>query len=333
MMNHEKKLTFTELAVLALHMFGRPASPRELWAFAMEQGLHKRLDSYNEQTQTFSGKTPEVTFGRNLYIHKELFEAVPDTKPQQFRLKRTDNVSGLSADSKQPETVVSEPAQTQTAKTPRFHERDLHPVLAHYLKHSDYFQAYAKTVFHEGSTKGEKGADKWLYPDMVAVNFEYAGYRENHVLDFINKFDIPPIRVFSFELKKELHYGNYKEAFFQAVSNSSWANEGYLVALNIKQDNQFTEALQKLSQSFGIGIIQLNLEDGESSVIVSPAKFKEKIDYAVVRELAEKNPNFRSFLKTVADFDPQNPKRFAGEFDKILSGHELAEYLQKKTMC
>ena len=213
-----------------------------------------------------------------------------------------------------------------------YHERNLHAVLSYFLQQSDYFQAYSKTIFHEESHKGQKGEDKWLYPDMVAVNFEYANYQKNNVLPFIRKFDISPIKIFSFELKKELTNSNYKENFFQAVSNSSWANEGYLVTVKIQQDNQFVEALQKLSQSFGIGIIQLNLENIEQSSILSPAKFKEKMDYSVVYELADKNPNFRDFLKTVTDFEPQNPTRFANEFDKILSADELKQYLNHHDM-
>jgi len=74
----------------------------------------------------------------------------------------------------------------------------------------------------------------------------------------MRKFDRLPIKIFSFEIKKHLDFGNYKEYFFQAVSNSSWANEGYLAALSVPQDGEFREALQKLSQSFGIGIILLD---------------------------------------------------------------------------
>jgi hypothetical protein len=63
--------------------------------------------------------------------------------------------------------------------------------------------------------------------------------------------------VFSFELKKSLSFGNLREAFFQAVSNSSWANEGYLVAAEISQDEDFLSELRRLSSSFGIGVVQL----------------------------------------------------------------------------
>lgn len=201
--------------------------------------------------------------------------------------------------------------------------------MSYFLKENDYFKAYSKTIFHEEGSKGVRGEDKWLYPDMVAVNFEYANYQKNNVLSFIKKFDILPVKIFSFEIKKELNFSNYKESFFQAVSNSSWANEGYLVALNIKQDGQFIEALQKLSQSFGIGIIEPNLNNIGQSKILSPAKFKEKMDYSVIDELARKSPNFAQFLKTVTDFDLSNSNRFLNEFDKILSHGELASTLQQ----
>ena len=314
-----EKLSFTELAILAMQMVNRPITPSELWEFVLKNQLHHRLKTYDEQTQTFSGKTPKDTFHSQISTDKTHFDEIPSSKPKQYVLKQAGPIF------RQPETI-------QTPKKSHFHERNLHAVLSYFLQQSDYFQAYSKTIFHEESHKGQKGADKWLYPDMVAVNFEYANYQKNNVLPFIRKFDILPIKIFSFELKKELNNSNYKENFFQAVSNSSWANEGYLVTVKIQQDNQFVESLQKLSQSFGIGIIQLNLENIEQSSILSPAKFKEKMDYSVVYELADKNPNFRDFLKTVTDFEPQNPTRFANEFDKILSADELKQHLNHHDM-
>lgn len=318
-MQNNEKLTFTELAVLAMKMIGRPVTPSELWEFILDNQLHHRLKTFDEQTQTISGQTPGASFCRNIYTDTEYFEWVAGTKPKQYKLK------GASENTEQTKPQ-------KTGKKAHFHERDLHAVLSCFLMNNEYFKAYSKTIFHEESQKKEKGADIWLYPDMVAVHFEYANYQGFNVLNFIKKFDILPVKIFSFELKKELNYQNYKESFFQAVSNSSWANEGYLVAVNIRQDNQFVEALQKLSQSFGIGIIQLSIENIEQSKILSPAKSKEKMDYSVVYELANKNPNFRQFLKTVTDFEPQYPDRFKDEFDKVLSVGELNRYLQQKQM-
>ena len=61
-----EKLSFTELAVLAMQMVNRPIEPSELWEFVLHNQLHHRLKTYDEQTQTFSGKTPQASFCRDI---------------------------------------------------------------------------------------------------------------------------------------------------------------------------------------------------------------------------------------------------------------------------
>ncbi|OAV13093.1 hypothetical protein [Moraxella catarrhalis] len=310
-MSDQDKLGFVDLAVHAMKIVNRPMTTTQLWDFILINKLHHRLYTFDVQKNKFSGKTPSATFATTISQNKHFFEAIPDTKPKQYILK-----------SQQTKLEVTKNLDQTTHRLAKYHERELHPILTYFLKFDKYFQAYSKTIFHEVSPKGAKGEDKWLYPDMVAVHFEYANYQKNYVLDFITKFNKPPIKIYSFEIKKELNFSNYKESFFQAVSNSSWANEGYLVAAQILPDGQFIEALKKLSQSFGIGIIELNRHNVKQSKILSPAKFKEMMDYSVVNELANKNANFSQFLKTIIDFDVNHPHRFKGEFDKILNLHE-----------
>lgn len=316
----DKKLSFLELAIKAMEEFKQPATPSELWSFVLERNLHYNLDTFDINTKTFSGKTPKESFCGIIYGDNSVhFTYEAGTKPKKYILKASQETAML------PKSVV-----LTHRKKSLFNERDLHQVLSNFLYKSEYFHAYSKTIFHEESSKRQKGEDKWLYPDMVAVNFEYANYQHENVRAFIERFSRLPLKIFSFELKKELNYSNYKKYFFQAVSNSSWANEGYLVALDIEHNNQFIESLQKLSQSFGIGIIQLNLKQIEKSTMLSPAKFKEEMDYSVVNELAHKNNNFAQFLKTVIDFDVQNPNRFKNEFDIILPDDKLNQYLLDK---
>lgn len=310
-MHHQNKLSFLDLAVHAMKMVKRPMTTTQLWEFILINKLHHQLYTFDVQKNKFSGKTPSATFATTISQNKHFFEEIPNTKPKQYILK-----------SQQAKLEVADNFSQIIHHSDKYHERELHPILTYFLKFDKYFQAYSKTIFHEVSPKGTKGEDKWLYPDMVAVHFEYANYQKNHVLDFITKFNKPPIKIYSFEIKKELNFSNYKESFFQAVSNSSWANEGYLVAAQILPDGQFMESLKKLSQSFGIGIIELNRHNVKQSKILSPAKFKEMMDYSVVNELANKNANFSQFLKTIIDFDVNHPHRFKGEFDKILNLHE-----------
>ncbi len=45
------------------------------------------------------------------------------------------------------------------------------------------------------------------------------------------------VRLWSLEVKKELSGSNAKKSFSQAVSNSSWANEGNLIATSISDSS------------------------------------------------------------------------------------------------
>ena len=68
------------------------------------------------------------------------------------------------------------------------------------------------------------------------------------MLNFAAKFVKIPLKIYSFEMKKYLSIANLREYYFQAVSNSSWANEGYLVALNIdKNDKELMELIGSLN--------------------------------------------------------------------------------------
>ncbi|GAA8264474.1 hypothetical protein HpKG67_12600 [Helicobacter pylori] len=165
--------------------------------------------------------------------------------------------------------------------------------------------------------------DRWLYPDMVGVRFLHAELSNENLIAFSKKFDTLPVKLVSFELKKEISVNNCRECYFQAISNSSWANEGYLVGHHIDTHNQkLMDLLKRLHASFGIGVIDLRTDE-DKSVILLNAKYKEKIDYTVASELSEKNQKFRGFLKSVVDYDPEFQHRFKDEFDEIKKKERL----------
>ena len=308
-------MTYLELALYALQQLARPAGASEIWEFIEQNRLYAELDGYNpEQGLPSIGKTPWATVGARLYVESKKPDGkitAQGSRPKLFSLRQA--FSGSLKALPLPENAAALPPATQTQKA-RFHERDLHPLLCKFLAEHPLFAAQSRTIFHEKSGKSQKGADKWLYPDMVGVQFEYADYEHGSLQAWMRKFDRLPIKIFSFEIKKHLDFGNYKEYFFQAVSNSSWANEGYLAALSVPQDGEFREALQKLSQS----------------EILSPAKYKKQMDYAVMYELAEKNRDFSQFLTTITEYDHKNPHRYLSEFDEVLDDDAMAKYLVTK---
>ncbi|WP_198344773.1 hypothetical protein [Neisseria chenwenguii] len=205
-----KKLSYLELSVLAAQALNRPASPMEIWDYIIEKQLYTQLKSYDAQFGLASlGKTPWATVGAGIYENAKKkatgqFQQLEGSKnPKRFILK------GMA------EKHIYKQPKIEKITGHEFHERDLPPLLVKWLWINPVFNAYARTIFHESSKKNQKGADKWLYPDVVAVNFEYANYTENNVLNLIKKFDKLPIKIFSFELKIDLNFSNYKEYFFR----------------------------------------------------------------------------------------------------------------------
>ncbi len=201
------------------------------------------------------------------------------------------------------------------------HERDLHPFLTYMAINNENLKCYTKTIFHEESVKSPKGMDRWLYPDMVGVRFLHAEWSNENLIAFSKKFDTLPIKLVSFELKKEISVHNCRECYFQAISNSS--NEGYLVGLHVDTHNpQLMDLLKRLHASFGIGVIDLRTDEDKSAILLN-AKYKEKIDYTVASELSAKNEKFSGFLKSVVDYDPDYQHRYKDEFDEVKKKEEL----------
>ncbi len=261
------------------------------------------------------GKTPHQSVSAFIYEALNKGEELPfkktQEKPTLIALKGAAKELGLNAQ------------KPSTPSVKIAHERDLHPFLTYMAFHNENLKCYTKTIFHEESLKSQKGMDRWLYPDMVGVRFLHAELSNENLIAFSKKFDTLPIKLVSFELKKEISVNNCRECYFQAISNSSWANEGYLVGCNINtQNTELMDLLKRLHASFGIGVIDLRTDEDKSAILLN-AKYKEKIDYTVALELSEKNPKFSGFLKSVVDYDPDFPNRYKDEFDEVKKKEEL----------
>lgn len=183
-----------------------------------------------------------------------------------------------------------------------------------------------KAIFHETSSK--KSYTEWLHPDLVGFWFPFEDYTRE-VLE-LSGGGFAVARFYSFEMKRELNKGNPRESFFQAVSNSSWANEGYLAAPNVDESDEFRSELERLSGSFGIGIIELDIERPESSRILFPARHRETIDWDGANKLAKENPDFRKFLADVR-IDIQNCRSHPNEYDLCPSLDDLLLASEKWT--
>ncbi len=286
-----------------------PISPTEVYDKA------KELFEKGEITKMFDygGKTPHQSVSASIYTALNKGEELPFKKAQENPV-----LIALKSAAKEPVLNTQKPSAPSVKIA---HERDLHPFLTYMAINNENLKCYTKTIFHEESLKSPKGMDRWLYPDMVGVRFLHAEWSNENLIAFSKKFDTLPVKLVSFELKKEISVNNCRECYFQAISNSS--NEGYLVGHYIDTHNpQLMDLLKRLHASFGIGVIDLRTDEDKSTILLN-AKYKEKIDYTVASELSTKNEKFRGFLKSVVDYDPNHQHRYKDEFDEVKKKEEL----------
>lgn len=224
------KTTFWDVIERTIEKVGTPLSVKEIWDKANELGT---IGDF-----TTTGKTPWATIGAYCYTDinnngESSMIIQTSERPAQFFLRKLADKVDLQKVQKQKDTEVAKKEKTETRK---FNERDLHSILTAYAYGDSHFKANLKTIHHENSSKGSKGQNEWLHPDLVGVYFPFHDYK-TETLEIQDHLSITSIKIFSFELKISLNFGNLRQSFFQAVSNSSWANEGYLVALNIDDDS------------------------------------------------------------------------------------------------
>ncbi|EAH8612489.1 HrgA protein [Campylobacter jejuni] len=304
------KLTYKELIIEVLKQTKKPLNVSEIWQKALEKGLDKKLSSI--------GQTPTQTIWNRLLTDKINFLKT-SIKPTTFWLKERENEL-LKLDNKN--EITNEKQEKN-----KFHERDLHPLLVKFLYENLDFNLNCKTIYHEQSKKGKGGEDKWNYPDIVGVYFPYDDY-EKETITLLENIKQNSYKLFSFELKIALNFSNLKECYFQAVSNSSWANEGYLVVLQ-EIDSEVLSELRRLNQIFGIGVIKLEKDISNSQILIS-AKEKE-LDIQTLNMLINKNPNFKEFIDDInKQIKVGKEAKIQANFDEIKSDEEMEKYLKEK---
>ena len=194
----------------------------------------------------------------------------------------------------------------------------MHPVLVKFA--FERFNVHCKTINAVKIKKRGNKINKWSNPDIVGITpvllnlnnlfqseVEKQGIISNKVAQF-----------YSFELKLKIDKSNLTECYFQAVSNSSWANFGYLVVGDLDKDRSFISNLVRLNSGYGIGIIHLNVDNPENSEIIVSAREKGAVDINFMNFLSNINKDFYSFVKDSKGMI-KNKKIIKSEFDKILT--------------
>ncbi|TAN47709.1 MAG: HrgA protein [Methylococcaceae bacterium] len=178
-------------------------------------------------------------------------------------------------------------------------EHAMYPRLSLYLW--EEFGVYSKRIDEKrSSNKRGPNGNRWLYPDVVGMEDLGAEWHQE-VRDCVNQYSDKRTKLWSFEAKLLINRSNVRECFFQAVSNSSWANFGYLAAAEIEGQDTLKE-LRMLFAVHGIGLIKLDADNPAESQVLIPARERDEIDWDMVNRLATENRDFLEYVKQVKQF-------------------------------
>ena len=314
--------TFLNLVVDVLKIADRPLSYREIWKKATDEGLAERV---GRGTRT-PLQSISATISLDIRNNPNTCLAVEGKNPRRYFLNTREGE--LKDPRKQLQAAEREEKREERTES-KLRERDLHPLLAYFVHSNLEFlgdrKIYTKTILHERSTHNAS-LKEWLHPDMVGVYMPFEDMDEK-VIGLNREVGQGSVfKIFSFELKRKLTRKTYREYFFQAVSNSSWAHEGYLVTAEISEDDELHLELERLVNAFGIGIIYLDLENFDDSHIMFSAETRSALNWETISKLYDLNADFREFIDSIyADI---KTNRIGSQYDEILP--DPNEYIRIK---
>lgn len=232
--------------------------------------------------------------------HPEL--KTTEGRPRKYYYSEKSDVAEVAA----AEGVVAAP-MTDSSDA-KLGEHAMYPLLSLYLW--EVFGVYSKRIDEKrSSNKRGPNGNRWLYPDVAGMEDLGAEWHQE-VRDCVNQYSDKRTKLWSFEAKLLINRSNVRECFFQAVSNSSWANFGYLVAAEIEGQDTLKE-LRMLFAAHGIGLIKLDADNPAESEVLIPARERDEIDWDMANRLATENRDFLEYVKLVKQFYQTGEARVA----------------------
>ncbi len=321
-------MIYRELAKKVLEQAERPLSVKEIFEKACEMGLDKECKDGKILPHSLGSQFGEHDISND---KKQFYVARKEGGAFFYWLKSREREfpPQETPDAKEEYDEQIECSGTAKKQKTSFGESDLHPLLVKFLDEDPNFKLLCKTIRHNECKKSTAGEYMWNYPDIVGVYFPYNKYK-GETLKFLHHTGQKRHKLFSFELKTRISFSNLKEGYFQAVSNSSWANEGYLVVFKEIEDKVLGE-LRRLNQSFGIGVIKLESEISNSKILL-PAKERE-IDIPTLNMLVKQSP--KDFEPFMANINKQIEKGLDTAieiegFDKVLNDEAIQKHIKDK---
>ncbi|WP_444937222.1 COG2958 family protein [Microbulbifer sp. JMSA004] len=276
--------------------------------FTATQIAQKLLDTYPDMCKDKLARSSTINSEEELLTrltnqvysrHRKIRAEHPqiktlETRPRKFYYSEASATEEIAhAESAPASATKTFPARRKSK------EFQLYPLLSEYLYAE--LNLYSKRIDEKRSSnnKGPNG-NRWLYPDIVALEDLTDGW-DAEIRACASQYADQRTRLWSFEVKCRLNRSNSRECFFQALSNSSWANLGYLVAAEIEGSDTLKE-LRLLSAAHGIGLMLLDAENPAESQILIPARERAAIDWDIANRLAKENKDFLAYIKSIRHF-------------------------------
>lgn len=280
------------VAAILMEVPGQPLASKQIASLVMEHypdWCGQKQQNSKPGVKLAVQLANEISSRRNPLLKKFSELTCLDTTPRQYAWS---SGTGLAGD--------TNPCLLPTAGT-ALKEADLYPLLAHFLWVGPiHNRVYPKRI-NEKTSSNSLGAksNQWLHPDLVGLEDLMADWHP-HIRACAAKAGDQRARLWSFEVKRQITRATVRHDYFQAASNSSWANFGYLVAAEITP--QADSELLMLHGLHGIGVILLDCDNPAKSSVRIPARERATVDWATCNRLAKENKDFQAFAKLVAHF-------------------------------
>jgi len=280
----EEKLTARQIAEWIFKTY--PVECQEKKASSQGGYINSDADLVQQLVAEIGSRRPSLQ-----KRHSEL--KTTEGRPRKYYYSEKSDVAEVTAAEGQSAATVPDAEATSIG------EHALYPMLSAYLW--EEFGVYSKRVDEKrSSNKRGPNGNRWLYPDLVGMKDLGADWHRE-VRECVNQYSDKRTKLWSFEAKLLINRSNVRECFFQAVSNSSWANFGYLVAGEIEGQDTLKE-LRMLFAAHGIGLIKLDADNPAESQVLIPARERDEIDWDMANRLATENRDFLDFVKLVKQF-------------------------------
>ena len=304
----KKEYAFIDFAKDVLEQSSTPLTSSEIWKKGTELKLRKVETKAKDPVQTLYN-----SLWNDVMKKSDSIFFIASQRPIYFGLNSKKEL--YKTDDIEPDVDEDLDAEERLSRKYLALERQLHKLLVSFVRSEPYFGlCYAKTIYHERSKGSRNKNQYWLHPDIVGISYSFIGSEAgktsfgDETRALMRTLYHHEDKFFSFEMKYRIDTPNQlRKAFFQAVSNSSWANEGYLVVAQFNES--CLEQMRALNNSFGIGLIKLDTDDYRESRVLVYAKPRKELEWTTVDDLLC-NSDFSEFLTSVqGDIDHQKIHR------------------------